>query len=241
MSPVLLNPSRFGVPASYAAEVLADSPAVYARMNATGGLDSSGNGRNANVATYAATTGIMPSDPSAGAGLFNGSAQLAWSWAAWQANFTDFTAEFILKTTATTQQLLTARDYAGDRSWAIGFNGPGFANRMYFARIREQGGATNVVTAGTSFNINDGVARHFGLTYDYATGAMAITINGVVDATAAAGATGYWPSSSPTGLTVGYYQNTSGYEFNGVMQEYAFYNSKLSTARLLAHKVASGL
>jgi hypothetical protein len=220
---------------TYSSEVLADSPLVYWRLNGGAGTDSSGNGRTAttNNTMPSGTTGLLVGDAD-GAGSFNGTTQnLVAAYASWMDASSAFSVDFLLNTTQTSAGFLVARDSSTNRLWQIGVNVSGFAGKLYVTRVLNASDVISVVTTTSTMNVNDGVTRHVGITYDGTT--LRLYINGVLDASSA------WSGGLSTrhpNITVGYYYSGSGFAFAGVLDEIAYYGSTLSSTRVAAHYAA---
>ena len=229
--------------ASYASQVLADSPLGYYRLGEASGsvmADSSGRGNNG---TYPST----PSSPTLGApGLLVGDADTAVTftggqralvpYASWM-SVPQFTAEcvFELSTLTGDMAIINRANYdasntSPDRVWFIHQNGGSLSFGVYF----EGGG---YYTSGGVATLVTGKPYHVALTYDGTTARLFLNgslVGSVVRA-------GNPRAGSGVDLNVAADQGGNLGTTTGItIDEVAFYDHPLSQTRLVAHADATG-
>lgn len=210
---------------SYSSEVLADSPLVYLTLDDSSGttaVDSSGNGRNMTSAncTLAQAT-LMPNGTSSYD--FNGtSSQISLADAAWQRP-TAMTVEAWIRPDSTTSfKAIAAKDGAGS-GWAF------YVLSGKLSLYCNGGANTGVATLST------GTTYHVAATFD--SGTVKLYINGALDQTFTSKTL---TQTSGTSLLVGVSTGSNGgatrtFWFDGREDEFAYYGTALSGARILAH------
>lgn len=223
---------------SYADEVLSDSPLAYWRMGefsgATTMYDASGNGRSG---TYAAgvtlgASGLLASDANTAATFVVSDTYLP--WASWQ-NAANLTVEAWIKTTATgAYQAILDRDQltGSNRAWQFRVSNTG---KLEFVRIVDAAGVTSIVLSSSTATVNDGAAHHVAATYDGTT--ILLYVDGVLSATTTATG-GVRQPTSATKFGIGANHSTgsgSAAEFNGVLDEVAYYGTAIPGPRILDH------
>lgn len=241
MSPVLLNPSRFGGGGGggggYAAAVAADSPAAWYRLGDASGTtmtDSSGSSRNGTYANVTlGTAGLVTGDANTAA-TFNGTTSTGiTAYASWMNVSSALTVEGIVKMTSVTgAHPIIDRDHSG-------------LGRVFLFRINNgklelitSGGAVGVVFCTGTTTLSTGVKYHLAGTYDGSN--LRIYINGTLEKTTAASGALNTGSSSPLTVGCSYSGTTSIANFsNGIVDEAAYYTTALSGARIAAHAAAA--
>lgn len=225
-------------PVTYASVVLADSPLGYWRMGEadnTTRLDSSGNGRDATASgvVWQNATGLIDGDSDKatslpGAGYVEPANTSAWDTAS-------ITLEAWIKPTAATgtQYMIIDRDPDGGSSF-----------RVFQFRLESDGGVGFIfwtsagikVMATPASAVTVGGTFHVVATYDSATGAAVIYVNGTSRATAThSGAI----ISGTMGPRIGAHGGTPVMnKFEGVIDEAAIYGTALSATRIAAHYAA---
>lgn len=230
MSPVLLNPHRFGGAApgggSYFDEVMADSPRAYYRLGEASGptmVDSSGNGRNG---TYGAnvvlgTAGATPGNTAiTTSGASTGVGDVA--YAAWMDVTNAVSMEAWVKHTYTTG----TRFFFGRKGWSASPCGLYLASGKISFLIN----GPSVVTANSPTASNDNLWHHAVGTFDGTT--IRIYVDGAeVDTSPLSGSA----DITAHGLHVG---GREGDYYAGPADECAYYGSVLSPARIAAHYAA---
>lgn len=220
---------------SYSSEVLADSPAVYLRLNDSSGqaTDSSGNGRHgavygANLAYGAA--GALVGDTDKAVTFPGDSGEGAFRvpyWAGLEAT-AQFTLEAWIKTTSTGFRSIWDRDTAsGARAWQFRLNG----GALEFVRIR-----SSVVTISKAATLNDGAWHHVACVV---TGTELILY---IDGLAVHRVAMSWATAADTnGISLGAnfsLASGSAAKFQGQIDEAAYYTGALPDARIAAHWMA---
>ena len=232
---------------SYRSEVLADSPAVYARMDEAVGedqlFDSSGNDRHADDGhSYPATFGVPGLTSSGTAANFNGvDDKMAWSDAAW------------MDATSLTMEAWIKPDTVGAIGYIISRWNPDNNDRCYRLDVADDGGggfvraywrfnddATNLTVSSPAGSIVAGNTYHVVATYDETTGYQAMYINGVEVANATHSGGGALRAGAEA-LFLGCNRTlASNYAhfYDGVLDEVAIYPSALSAERIETHYLA---
>ena len=213
--------------APYSVEVLADNPVAFYRLNeapgATIALDDSPNG---NHATFAGTT-----LPTLGATGLTEEADTAAEFSGNTADnsrvltpplfnpaLTSFTIEALFKTDATTQQAVVQQDGGLGRTlFFLSSSGGGIRSFL--------GGATR--DSGVSAVV--GQVHHGALVFDDPTNTWTWYIDGIATASGTVN-----PESSNGGFFIGIHKNL-GNDFDGTIDEVAFYTHALSAARIAEH------
>jgi hypothetical protein len=221
---------------SYSSEVLADSPASYARLgDASGSSSGTESSTNARAITYSNVTlgvaGAIAGDANT-AGSFNGSSSKASiTYGTSNGVGSTYTIEAWIKTSGAGAGI---RHVAGWRGSITGTfagylyiedNKPGFA-------VFNTGSSASVVLGPST--INDNQWHHVVGTIDGTT--LRLYVDGTQVATAAMSGT-VRPASSAD-FTIGS-ATASGREFAGSLDEVAHYTSALSAARITAHHQAA--
>lgn len=213
---------------SYSAEVLADSPLVYWRLgeaSGTSAADASGNGR---TGTYSGTytqgvTGLLTGDSNTAVTLgANGLVTVADT-----TDLSAFTAEAWIKTTDTGGAFISR-------------TGSPTTNRVFYletsgnvarAIIFKTNSTLTSVTGTTT--ITDNAAHHVAMTYDGTT--LRLYVNGVEEGTPSTAVSGTL-NTADAPLVLGGRGTT--HEFDGTIDEAAYYTTALSGARIAAHNTA---
>ena len=220
----------------YTADVFADSPTLYYRLDESAGttaLDSSGNGAmGTEVASPAqASAGLLSTDPDSGLAL-NGSTQYVYTNSSY-ANPTTFSLEAWFKTSSAT----------GGR--IIGFgssqtgNSSSYDRQVYMANTGQVYFGVypgSVVTINSTGSYNDDVTHHVVATLS--TAGMFLYIDGAQVAsntttTTAQSYTGYWRVGEDNLNT--WTSAPTSYFFNGTIDEAAVYPTALSLQRVQVH------
>lgn len=223
---LLINPYRFGVPVSYSAEVLADSPLSYWRLDETSG--------NAIDIGSLAVAGVVAGSPTRGvAGLvsdgtaytFAGTSGIETADTAGypHASESNLTLEMWAKWTegSTFMCGFTLRD-ASDAT-VIEFN-------RTAGKVGVWRGGSVIITSAASYN--DGNRHHIVAKYTATVGA-ALFIDGV---SVSVSGTRNGPTGTLRALIA---QNWGGIQrFSGTIDEVAIYGAALSDARIAAHYAA---
>lgn len=236
---------------SYSSEVLADSPALYLRLNESSGTsaaDSSGNGRTL-TSTAAPTWGapsLLASTSDTAATITSGAQALVRAAESWM--FTDdYTVEAWIKTTSDNVIVASIDDVA---------SGFGSARRRFLFGL---GGSTYGTTSGAimmwvyvnGYNssiyggpaINDGQPHHIVAVIDTTvTQTVKLYVDGALAASTSTAGPVITGSLSDRPLAVGttFNGSTSNYftPFNGAVDEFAFYSYALPVSRVTAHYTA---
>lgn len=222
---------------SYSSEVLADSPIVYWRLGEASGtttmVDSSGNGHDETYST-GVTLGapsLLTSTPTTAATFL--AADTFSAWASWQ-NAASITVEAWIKTSASGIRAILDRDTltTANRAWQFRLN----AGKLEFVRVGNAAGSLSAVTATSPGTVNNGAAHHVVATYDGTS--IRLYIDGaLVTTTTASGGVRQPTTSTKFGIGVSHAVGGSGVtaQFDGVIDEAAYYGTALSGARILAH------
>lgn len=214
---------------TYAAEVLADSPLAYWRLDETVAptvVDSSGNGHEGNyIGTYTLDQpGLLTGDTntcvdfSAGQGRYNA----ATTWA----DTTSMTVEaWCNPDTISGIDTIVRRSTSSVFTWAINLN----AGKPEF-QIRNTSGT--VVTALAAVAVTAGTTHHIVGTFDGTT--LRLYVDGVLAATATSAA----PIATGNPICIGSYHTTANAPFDGRIDEAAVYGTALSAERVARHYLA---
>lgn len=226
MSPVLLNPSRFGTGGvtGYAGAVLADAPLWYARQDDTSGTtmtDSSGNGHNG---TYSGTVtlnqaSLLTGDANPSVDYGGGSGTVA--GASWM-NGSGLTVEAIIRPdTLGSYNFIVSRDVNGTAGpWWMALKA---GKVSFFCR------ASSAIEFLSLSTLSAATTYHLACTFDNTT--QRIYINGVEDRNQAlAGSL----SVNTVDLIIGTWPSGP-LPFDGRIDEVALYGTVLSAARIAAH------
>lgn len=238
-------------PATYAGNVLADSPAAYWKLDETSGTfaDATGNGHSA-TATGTVTTGVTPTAVAQGnaisvVGTGNLVADTLGSFGTAIGAGSSF--EFLIKTTTTSATcvlgtLNTAPDSMGVQLKLNVSESDATSAGKTSLWIRSTGGGTRQFSI-TNSTIYSGAWTHVVFTFT-ATGSIAAYVNGTSQTTTDRTAFG---AASDTGnfqwpLTIGARnnRNTHDLRMTGSLDEVAVYPSVLSSTRVAAHYAALG-
>lgn len=221
---------------SYSAEVLADNPLGYYRLNETTGLvmaDSSGNARNG---SYAAPAGSPPSLGVPGlletdtdlAASFNGTNDSAFvSGAAWM-NTATFTAEALIKPSSlTAPRVFIARHDPGAAHLIFGVQASGALQLSVWTggSFTTHVTAAGAIAAGTKYHVTGTVGG----------GLLKMYLDGDEAYSAAAGSVAVYSTAH---LKIGYEHSGVNW-FAGVIDEVAYYGTALPAERVQAHYTAS--
>ncbi len=222
---------------SYSATILADSPVVYYRLGEGSGTSATDSSGNSHTGTYTGSgvtygiTGALTGDADTAAS-FNGSTGYMDSGvdSACNGPAGDFSVEIWIKTTQSALMVAmgkVASNAAGDDYW-IGANLT--AHKASF-NVQNTDDPLGVTVTG-SVTIDDGNWHHLVGVRDGTT--LRLYVDGAADGTASvSGASAVTPTGS---LVVGKFgQYALNFQWNGSIDEAAFYASKLTAARVLAH------
>lgn len=221
------SPSSAGTPTTYESAVLADNPLVYWKLDEgrLSAYDSSGNGRHG---TYNGSQ----SGPALVAGstqgtLFSGNA-LTIPGAAWM-DSTQMSVECWISSEST-EAFMSRASGGSATGWIVYYATPSAASpgRVMFQLISA---GSQVAACFGSTGVVDGKPHHVVATYDGAT--MKVYVDGQLDGSQAY-ATGL-PISTGQPLNCGGWSSGISHYLTGLYDEFAFYGSALSAARVLAH------
>lgn len=227
---ILASSKRNG---GFRASVMADSPLAFWWLDDTvlsNFNDSSGNARHLGLS---ASTGGMAA-PLTAESLYSwnapGSTYAAISRATWQESAA-FTIEAIIRPDDVgSYKAIFSFDASSPRGWSFYVNGGTLL--MYDFN-------TGTTADNGSIPINVGISYHVAVAY--ASGSFSLYVNGVLDRTVAKSLT--TNPAHTNGFVLGASYAGGGapqLNFDGRIDEVAFYGSKLSTARILAHAQAAG-
>lgn len=215
---------------SYSAEVLADSPTCYYRLDETSGtttLDSSGNARAGfYTGTYTLNqTGLLSNDSNACFSMNQGGVQI--SAAAWQ-NTSFWTAEaWIYPTNVSGNRTIVMHDDHGAQiAWRL------FLNGTTLSCYWKPTGASLELLQGGTCPVN--TISHVVATYDGTS--LKLYLNGTNVATRNQSGT---TQSVSSGIRMGEHDSSHNEPFIGRMDEVSVYNYALSAARVSAHYAAA--
>jgi hypothetical protein len=217
---------------SYSSEVLADSPYLYWRLGESSGTtaaDASGNGR---TGTYSGgytlgTTGLITGDSNT-AVTFNGTTALV--TASDTADLTAFTIEAWIKAGSGTTGGIAGRDSTVDASRIFYIDMNGTKPEVV---VFKNGTTVGSVLGPTA--VNDNVRHHIVGTYD---GTITrLYVDGVQVGTPSTTVSGALPTAN-TAFVVGG-RRSGAAEFNGVIDEVAYYTTALPSTRIAAHYAAA--
>lgn len=213
---------------SYSAEVLADSPLLYWRMNDASGTvstDASGNGNNG---TYfggytLGTTGLLTGDTdkaitvAGGGGVYRAASSAA-----------PFTIEALIKPSSVSgTQVIASMQETGAAAWTFRLDGTDL-------RFYHWNGAGSLQAPIIATGLAVGTRYHAAVAFTASASAF-LYLNGSQVGTASVGTLA--AVSSSTLLRVG---ASGGGEFmNGVVDEAAYYTAALSGGRIAAHYAAA--
>ena len=192
--------------------------------------DSSGSNRHGNYKAGGSAyltkgvTGLLSDDSNKAAHFVAGQDCRGFvPYASWMAQ-TAFSVEFIIETTASTGTI-AARSDTSNTVWTATLN----AGAVRFARAGTS--TSSIVESPTA--LNDGMRHHCLWTYDDTTGGRLLVDGVLVDTDIAASG----PVSNTQPLTIAAdNQGVGGGNFyDGILDEFAFYGTKLPDARSLAH------
>lgn len=216
----------------YAAAVLADSPLAYYRLGETSGsamLDSSGNARDGTYGASAAlgATGLVGDSDKAIDALGTGIAGTVPS-ATWM-NLTAFTVEVVFVGDVVDGYSVIASRWNGSSQFAMMFLIRPDAGVLKF--YRASGGS--YINVG-SLPLVAGTRYHVVATYTDVGNDMRLYVNGALQASGSSGGANNQPTEP---LTIGAHGG-AGDPFDGRIDEFAFYGTALSAARVAAHHAA---
>lgn len=222
---------------SYSLEVLTDFPRIYLRLGESSGTtaaDSSGNGRTGaytNGPTLG-VTGALVGDANTAVTLDGSNDYVAISAASWM-NIADYSVEVWFKSTSTTAGVYFAtRDNAvtGTKIWGLGFNNTAGDGKVVFVTWSSVSGSLFQPLYSTTAGFNDGAWHHV---VAVKSGNMVLLyVDGVLENSSTAYSA--FDTSSAVGIDLGRRGNSSLY-FPGTLDEFAFYPTALSAARIATH------
>lgn len=214
---------------AYSTEVMNDTPLVYWRLGESSGTtaaDASGNGRSGTYTTplTLGAASLLGSDANTSVDFSGGYAQIAYN-AAWMAPAA-WTVEFLFNADVLGAQhrILAARHASGAPSWDIGTEGGNLKFRFY-------NGASWVAIV---YAVTIGTTYHVAATWDGTTRRL------FVDGTERVNAAGGFAASTAP-LTAGNLGSAFGgaaYGHDGRLDEFAYYGTALTAARISAHNAA---
>ena len=221
---------------SYSNTILADNPTGWYRLNETSGTDAFDSSGNVKTGTWNGTTNLGVS------GLISGG-DLAATWDGSTAyvsipgtNFNivteDFSVEMWIKTSQNTGNVILwdKRDLGNDsQGWMVGMMG---GKAVLFIKDAP---TANTIIAGT-VDVADNLTHHLVFTYDRSA-LGEVWVDGVLDNSGSISAHSGSIAAITTPSRIGEKTTTSSFvNFNGTMDEVAFYKSNLlSPARIAAH------
>lgn len=216
----------------YAAEVLADNPAVYWRLGEASGTQAADASGNARHGTYVGSptlgvTGLLTGDPDTCITLPGATTErVEITYAAWM-DASAVTTEAVVQTTASAIGNIVDRDDPSPRVFQFRMTGAG---KVEFIVI---GGSSPSAVGSTS--INDGNPHHVAATYDGAT--IKVYVDGTLDGSTSTSQA----LSTGANLFAGVNHSTALFAqpWNGEIDEVAYYTSALSAARIAAHAAAA--
>lgn len=229
MSPVLVNPSRFGTTpaATLASLILADSPLWFIKSDETSGttmVDSSGNARDG---TYTGTPTLSATGLVSDGGTsvtYNGTTQYGTvAFDTWLAGLTAFTIIAVVKSSATSGSIVAREGTSTQVAFRLGMTG----GKAFVAATT--GGSEVLCTGAVTVNNN---ARHL-LAGVWTGGQLRTLVDGTLDNTATK--TGSLVTT-PTNLHVGQRGNDSFWA--GTLDYAALFGTALSDARIAAYAAA---
>lgn len=222
-----------GIPKSYDAVVISDSPAGFWPLNESSGttaFDQSGNGNNG---TYTGSfslgqTSILPTDTETCVN-FTGGQMAVPDAAPLRLGAGDFSVEVWFDAANFTNQYVSLVDEAS-RPYCMFLNPGGSLNQIFFGI----GGTTSQQTMSLSFAAS--TKYHLVWTYLHSSTTSTIYVNGssVGSTTESQGST-----NSSTGLTLAGNPSSGGHVYAGFAQKLAVYNHQLSSGRVSAHYSAA--
>jgi hypothetical protein len=230
--------------ASYAEQVLADSPLVYWRCAETSGTsatDSSGNGR---TGTYAGTPTFSVASPITSdaddlAVTFDGSTEwITVADGAWM-DVTDLTVEFWMRRNGAGFRFIATRYHGGQQttsSWGSFIGGkPGDAGNASYLNMdmRTDTGTRNLATVTS---VVDNAWHHVAFTWDGTW--MRWYVDGVLDSSTDS-FSGQTLNASARDIYFGRDTESASFAFPGSLDEFAMYDAALPAARIAAHYAAA--
>lgn len=231
---------------TYSSEVLADTPAGYWRLGEASGTSAADASGSARHGTYVGTptlgvASVLASDAANTAVVLNGSTQRVTVPASGGAfGAASFTIEAWIKTSTTNKYsaILDRDDGNTQRAWQ--FRIEQTTGKLQFLRVMDGAGTVSVVSVISSAVVADGMVHHVAATYDGTT--IRVYVDGVESGSAAAA--GGIRSAPGYGLTIGRSGSSSSNgetDFNGTVDEVAYYGAALSAARIAAHYTAGSM
>lgn len=216
---------------TYLSEVLADSPYFYWRLGESSGTSATDTSGNARAGTYAGgvtlgAASLLTSDPSNTAASFDGVNDYINSTV--NNDPTSFTAECWFKSSTPTPGgaylLHRWSTLSSLRAWYLAISGSGFP----VIGVKNAANADDSAQSSAA-NLNNGVAHHIVGTYD------GTTIRLYVDGTQVATKALAGPIKT-TGMPFqAAAQDGTSSQYQGVLDEVAYYTTALSAGRILAH------
>lgn len=215
----------------YAAEVLADGPALYWRLGETSGTVATDSSGHSHDGTYIGTpglgtTGLLTGDPDTCL-TCSGDDYVQVVYSSWlDASY--ITVEALIKTTATGTNSIIDRDDGMGIARVFQFRMTGSGN-LQFILI-----GTSTVSVVGSAVINDGAVHHVAATFDGAT--IKLYVDGVLDGSVS---TSVALPTDHAYFRAGANSSAGPVQFwVGQIDEVAYYTSALSAARIAAHAAA---
>ena len=206
---------------AYDTAVLADSPLVYLRFSETSGTTANDSSGNTRTGTYANSpilgTASLIGDADTSVDLSTNQ-YVSIANAAWQTQ-TNYTAEIVVQLDDVSgYRSLMGRHMAGTAAWEVRVDSGTLSFRTYNGSWSILNGP--VLTAGTTY--------HIAITQSGST--KKLFLNGIAEATAS-----HSPQTTTAGLWIGATQNGPAGYVDGRVDEFAFYGTALSDARIAAH------
>lgn len=205
---------------TYSQEVLADSPLAYWRLGDSGttAVDSSGNGRDANLVAANPVTGLIVGDSDQG---HSGRGSLL--AAAWM-DVSSVTVEAWIKPTSTNNNKgIVARFTSGSQDWILWCN---TSSKIAWRPYNTSGSSVDLAWSTTPSN---GSIYHVVGTYVSGQARLYVNATEVAQSTALSGDL----RTQSANLEIAGYQASNA--LAGTIDEVAIYSGELSAARILAH------
>jgi hypothetical protein len=220
--PIRVSASSGGV--AYNTAILADSPLMYLRLGESAGTTAEDASPNNRDGTYSGTYTLGQASLSGTSDTSTdfGGGKVEVTYGAWM-DVTSFTLGAIIKPDSVTGTRTIVSRHSGVGCWTFRLDGS--VLRCYI----HDGGSYQTVTAATPMVV--GTTYTVGVTFNDATNAAVIYVNGVADGSATISTVTI--GSSP--IRVG---DGIGEPFDGLIDEVSLFGSMLSPARMAAHHAA---
>jgi large repetitive protein len=221
---------------SYSAEVLADSPALYWKLDETSGTSATDSSGNSRTGTYGTATSGGTSLLGDGSGhsvalTESGSQHVTIASAAWM-DVNSITVECLANLSSGTDggngDAIMSRYGGGGFNWLLWRNTTGH----WAVQIRNNSGTAYNVAAAASVTLN--TTYHLAFTFDGSN--VVLYVNGSnVGSTAVTGTV----QTGTEQLSVGWYSSSAATTPGGKVDEAAVYSTALSSSRISAHYSAA--